>query len=68
MRKRWIANPLEQCDEHGADVEIFTAAKQTLLYGVCAHDGDACRCSEGCTGSMTADEDAFYCNWNDNED
>lgn len=64
---RWIHNPCEQCEKHGADVEIFTAAEQTIPCGACAHDGDACRCSEGCTGFMTADEEMFHCNWHDED-
>jgi hypothetical protein len=63
--KRWILNPVEQCEEHGDDVEIFTDAEQTIKDGVCANDGDDCRCPEGCKGWMTADEDSFYCNWID---
>jgi len=63
--KRWIPNPCEQCEEHGADVEIFTNADQTIPGGACAYDGDECRCSDGCTGWMTADGDTFYCNWHD---
>ena len=63
--KRWIPNPCEECKEHGAAVEIFTAAEQTIPGGACAYDGDECRCSEGCTGWMTADGDAFYCNWHE---
>lgn len=66
--KRWVANPCEQCEEHGADVEIFTDAEQTIPGGACAYDGDECRCSEGCTGWMTADEETFYCNWHDEDD
>ena len=63
--KRWIPNPIEDCEEHGADVEILTDAEQTIPDGACAFDGDACRCSEGCTGRMTADEESFYVNWHD---
>jgi hypothetical protein len=43
--KRWIPNPIEQCEEHGADVEIFTDAEQTIPGGACAYDGDECRCT-----------------------
>jgi hypothetical protein len=63
--KRWIPNPCEECEEHGASVEILTDAEQTIPNGACANDGDECRCSEGCRGWMTADGDAFYCNWHD---
>ena len=66
--KRWIYHPYEQCDEHGQDVEILTDAEQPKDGGVCANDGDECRCSEGCKGWMTADEDSFYCNWDDSND
>ena len=61
--KRWIPNPLEECEAHGAPVEVCTAADQTIPGGACAYDGDACRCGEGCTGWMTADGTAFFCNW-----
>jgi hypothetical protein len=63
--KRWIPIPWEQCEEHGAEAEVCTDAVQTRPNGVCAYDGDACRCSDGCTGWMTADGDTFYCNWHD---
>jgi hypothetical protein len=65
--KRWIAFPGEQCDNHGADVEIFTAAEQTIPGSVHAYDGDDCRCSEGCKGSMSIDEDSFYCKWDEDD-
>ena len=61
--KRWIPNPCEECEEHAAAVEIFTAAEQTIPGCACAYDGDECLCSEGCKGWMTADEDVFFCNW-----
>ena len=64
--KRWIPNPCEDCEEHGAAVEIFTSSEQAIPGGACAYDGDECRCSEGCKGWMTADGDAFYCNWHGN--
>ena len=67
MSEQWINNPCEQCEEHGASVEIFTSAEQTIPGAVCAYDGDECRCSDGCKGWMTADDDAFYCNWHDAE-
>jgi len=63
--KQWIYNPCEDCEEHGAAVEILTSAEQTIPNGACAYDGDECRCSDGCTGWMTADEDSFYCNWDE---
>ena len=66
--KRWVPNPCEQCEKHGAAVEILTSAEQTIPGGVCAYDGDECRCSEGCKGWMTADEETFYCNWHDSEE
>ena len=66
--KRWIDNPIEQCDEHGCDVEIFTDADQDGPCDVYCNDGDECRCSEGCHGWMTADGGSFYCNWDDEED
>ena len=64
--KRWIYYPYEQCEEHGTDVEIFTDAEQEA-EGVCAYDGDECRCSDGCKGSMTIDEESSYCNWETGE-
>jgi hypothetical protein len=63
--KRWILSPHLQCDVHGADVEILTDAEQTITGGTRSYDGDECRCSEGCKGWMTADEDMFHCNWHD---
>jgi hypothetical protein len=63
--KRWIPDPCHECEVHGAEVWIFTSADQTIPGGACAFDGDRCRCSEGCDGSMTADEDAFYPDWDD---
>ena len=68
MKKRWIPNPCECCDVCGSDVEIYTDAEQTIPKGACAYDGDPCRCSEGHTGWMTADEGSFYCNWHDDDD
>ena len=65
MNEQWVFNPCEQCEEHGADVEILTSAQQSIQGGVCANDGDECRCTDGCSGWMTADEDSFYCNWHD---
>jgi hypothetical protein len=65
--KQWIHNPCDECEVHGASVEIFTDAEQPSDGGVCAYDGDECRCIEGCKGWMTVDEESFYCNWNDKE-
>ncbi len=64
--KRWVPNPIEECEVHGADVEIFTDAEQPES-GVCAYDGDPCRCSEGCRGSMVAGDESFFCEWLDDE-
>ena len=66
--KQWIYNPCEQCEEHGQDVEILTDADQSGPCDIYAVDGDEYRCSEGCKGWMTADEDSFYCNWQYEED
>ena len=65
--KHWIHNPIEDCDICGSSVEILTAADQTGPCDVYANDGDRCRCSEGHTGWMTADDGSFYCNWHDEE-
>ena len=59
---RWIPCDIEQCVEHGNDIEIQTDAVQPAA-GVTAYDGDKCRCPDGCTGWMTADEDVFHANW-----
>ncbi len=64
--KRWIENPCEDCEEHGAPVEIYTDAEQPES-GACAFDGDPCRCSEGCTGYMSCDSETFYCCWDEVE-
>ena len=64
--KRWVFNPCEECEVHGADVEIYTDAEQPES-GVCAFDGDPCRCSEGCRGWMNSNEESFFCNWHDEE-
>jgi hypothetical protein len=61
--KKWIPVSWMQCELHGEELEILTDAEQTMRNGVCANDGDRCRCSEGCTGWMTSDEDNFYANW-----
>lgn len=63
--KRWIHNPCEECETHGASVEILTNAEQTIQGGACANDGDRCRCSDGCNGTMTADGELLKCNWHD---
>lgn len=68
MKKRWLYNPIEQCDLHGADVHILTDCVQSGDSQIECFDSDECRCSEGCKGWMTADEDSFYCNWIDDED
>lgn len=52
--KKWI-DWNEQCEKHGADWEVLTDAKQEPGRAY-AYDGDECRCSEGCTGSVHVDE------------
>jgi hypothetical protein len=62
--KKWVPCDIEQCEEHGNDIEILTDAKQPAV-GVAANDGDLCRCPEGCRGWMTADDGSFYANWDE---
>ena len=60
--KKWIPF-FEDCEKHGADVEVLTDASQEGEHDFYCYDGDECRCTEGCSGWMTADEDTLYCNW-----
>ena len=63
--KKWIPVPWLECEEHGEEVEVLTDADQPTDGGVCATDGDRCRCCEGCTGWMTADGETFHANWDE---
>jgi hypothetical protein len=63
--KRWIPCNILGCESHDNDIEILTDAVQLFENGVCANDGDKCRCHEGCTGWITADGDIFRSNWDE---
>jgi hypothetical protein len=64
----WIKDPIHECQKHGAPVEIFTDSEQVMPDGICANDGDRCRCDEGCSGWMTADGNMCECNWSEEEE